>query len=208
MSTLSGSFTHRKMPPLRLLELGRGAELLVERLHQRVELHAQPARQLGHMRGEMRRAIFREHHLLERAGAGIGLDRQRARKNVPAGDDVADAQRRRDRLRERADMHDAAVPAHGVDRRRPLAVPDQVGVAIVLEHRHAVRLRQLQQFGAARLRHDGAGRVLHGRDGVDVFRAHAAALEVVERVRQRVHAHAVAVERDADGVDAEPASAG
>ena len=66
-------------------------------------------------------------------------------------DDVADAQRRRDRLRERADMHDAAGPAHGVDRGRPLAVPDQVGIAVVLEDRHAVRLGQLQQFGAARL---------------------------------------------------------
>ena len=29
-------------------------------------------------------------------------------------------------------------------------------------------------------------------------------LEVVERVRQRVHPHAVLVERDADDVDAEP----
>ena len=43
------------------------------------------------------------------------------------------------------------VCAHGVDRGRALAVPDQVGVAIVLEDRHAVLLRQFQQFEAARL---------------------------------------------------------
>ena len=41
--------------------------------------------------------------------------------------------------------------AHGMDRGRPLAVPDQVGVAVVLENRHAVVLRQSEQFGAARL---------------------------------------------------------
>ena len=39
------------------------------------------------------------------------------------------------------------------------------------------------------------------------FGAHAAALEIVERCGQRVHAHAVAVERNADGVDAEPGPA-
>ena len=98
--------------------------------------------------------------------------------------------------------------AHGVERGRALAVPDQVGIAIVLEDRHAVLLGRAEQLGAALLRHDGAGRVLHGRDGVDVFRPDAAALEVVERGRQRVHPHAVAVERNADRVDAEPRIAG
>ena len=94
--------------------------------------------------------------------------------------------------------------AHGVDRGRALAVPDQVGIAVVLENRHAILLRQLQQFGAARLRHDGAGRILHRRDGVDVFRRDAAALEIGERCGQRVHPHALAVEWNADRVDAEP----
>ena len=101
-------------------------------------------------------------------------------------------------------MDDAAVPAHRVERGRALAVPDQVGVAIVLENRHAVLCGELQELGAARLGHDGAGRVLHGRDGVDVFRRDAAALEVGERRRQRVHPHALMVERNADHIDAEP----
>ena len=43
---------------LRLLEFGRGAELLAERVHQCIELGAQAARQLRHMGREMRRAIF------------------------------------------------------------------------------------------------------------------------------------------------------
>ena len=64
---------------LRILEFGRSAELLVERIHQRLEFQPQAARQLRHMRVEMRRTEFAEHHLLERAGAGIGLDRQHAR---------------------------------------------------------------------------------------------------------------------------------
>ena len=41
---------------------------------------------------------------------------------------------------------------------------------------------------------------MHGRDGVDVFGADAAALEVVERRGERIHAHALAVERYADGM--------
>ena len=176
---------------LGVLEFSRGAELLVERFHQRVELGAQAARQLRHVAAEMRRAIFRQHHLLERAAAGVGLQRQHPRQHLPWRDDEADPQRRRDRFGKRADMDDAAVLAHRMERGRALAVPDQVGIAVVLEDRHAVLLRQLQQFGAARLGHDGAGRVLHGRDGVDVFRRDAAALQVGQRRRQRVHPHAV-----------------
>src|ERR1017187_8286544 len=86
-------------------------------------------------------------------------------------------------------MDDAAVPAHRMERGRALAVPDQVGIAIVLEDRHAILFRELQEFGAARLGHDGAGRVLYGRDGVDVFRRDAAALEVGKRRRQRSEEH-------------------
>ena len=104
-------------------------------------------------------------------------------------------------------MDDAAVLAHRMQRRRPLAVPDQVGIAIVLEDRHAVLFGEPQHFVPARFAQDRAGRILHGRDGVDVFRPDAAALEIVERRGQRVHAHAVAVERNADGVDAEPGPA-
>ena len=101
-------------------------------------------------------------------------------------------------------MDDAAVPAHRIERGRALAVPDQVGIAIVLEDRHAILCCELQELGAARLRQDGAGRVLHGRDGVDVFRRDAMALEVGERGRQRVHPHPLLVKRDADRVDAKP----
>ena len=104
-------------------------------------------------------------------------------------------------------MDDAAVLAQRVQRRRPLAVPDQVGIAIVLENRHAVLFGKPQHFVPARLAQNRAGRILHGRDRVDVFRPDVAALEIVERRGERVHAHAVAVERNADGIDAEPGPA-
>ena len=39
---------------------------------------AQGARELRHMRSEMRCAVFREHHLFQRARAGVGLERQHA----------------------------------------------------------------------------------------------------------------------------------
>ena len=51
-------------------------------------------------------------------------------------------------------------------------------------------------------RQDAAGRVLDGRDRVDVFRLHAARLQPVEDRRQRIDADAVLVERHADDVDA------
>ncbi len=156
----------------------------------------------------MRRAIFRQHHLFQRAASGVGLQCQHPRHHFPGRDDEADAQGRRNRFRERADVDDAAVPAHGVDRGRPLAVPDQVGIAVVLEDRHAVLLRQFQHLRAAGLRHDRASRVLHGRDGVDVFRRDAAALVVGERGRQRVHPHALIVQGNADRLDAEPRQPG
>ncbi len=68
-------------------------------------------------------------------------------------------------------------------------------------------MRQLQQLAAPRFAHDGAGGIVHGRNGVDVFRPHAAAREVVERRGQGIHAHAPAVERNAHGIDAEPGQA-
>ena len=89
-------------------------------------------------------------------------------------------------------------------RRRPLSVPDQIGVAIVLEDRHAVFGGEPQQFEPARLVHDRAGRILHGRDGVNIFRPHRARFQIVEHIRQHVHPHAAVVERNADSVDAEP----
>src|SRR5262245_21145056 len=124
----------------------------------------------------MARAKLAQYHLLQGAGAGVGLERENAGENVPARHDVADAQRRRDRFGKRTDVNDASAPAHGVERGRPPAVPDQVGVAIILENRHVVLFRQAQQLVAALFAQDRAGRILHGRDGVDVFGADAAPL--------------------------------
>src|SRR5215469_3489437 len=101
-------------------------------------------------------------------------------------------------------MDHPAMPAHGIERRRPLAVPDQVGIAIVLEYRPAVLRGELEHFAASRLAQDRPGRILHGRNRIDVFRLYAAALERCEGVAERIHAHALAVERDADRFDAEP----
>src|SRR5262244_3673088 len=100
-------------------------------------------------------------------------------------------------------MDHAAGLAHGVERWRPPPAPNQVGVAIVLEDRHAIVLRQPEKLASAMLRHDGAGRILHGRDRVDVLRPDVAALEIGERRRQCLHTHAVLVERNADRLDAQ-----
>ena len=63
---------------------------------------------------------------------------------------IADAQRRRDRLGERTDVHHAIVARHRAQRARTLSVPHQVGVALVLEDRHAEAAGELEQ-----LRHGG-----------------------------------------------------
>ena len=137
------------MPPFGVLELDRAAEVLAQRFHQRLELRAQPPPQLRNVLREIARAELRQHHLLERAGTGVGLEREHARHDFPRRDDVAHAQRRRDRFRERADIDDAAVLAHRVDRGRTLPRPGQVGIAVVFEDRHAVRRREPRASPAA-----------------------------------------------------------
>jgi hypothetical protein len=144
-----------------------------------------------------------QHHLLERARACVLLQAEDAGEDVPLGDDVADAQCRRDRLGERADEDHALAAGQRMDRRRPLAGPHQVRIALVLEDHGLVFAGERDQLLAALHRHDRAGRILHRRDGVDVLGRDALGLEVGERRLQRIHAHAVIVERDADDVDAE-----
>jgi membrane protein DedA with SNARE-associated domain len=61
-----------------------------------------------------------------------------------------------------------------------------------------------QHVVAPRFAQNRAGRVLHGRDRVDHLRPYAALLAVFQRRREAVHAHAVAVDRDADRRHAEP----
>ena len=100
-------------------------------------------------------------------------------------------------------MDHAFAPGHGVERRRPLAAPDQVGIALVLEDHDAVFGGELQQLGAARLAHDGAGRILHRRDRVDVLGLDTLLLQLLELLLQHVEPQAFVVERDADRVDAE-----
>src|SRR5439155_6090281 len=55
----------------------------------------------------------------------------------------------------------------------------------------------------ARFAKDGAGRILHRRDGVDVFGPDAAVLKVLERGSDGVDSHAVAIERDPNCVHAQ-----
>ena len=184
---------------LRVVELGRGAELLVQRLHQRLDLRAQRLAQLRQVRGEMRRAVFGEHHLLDRAGAGIGLERQHARHDRPRRHQEADAQRRRDRLRERAAV-DHVLRSCSSRRARAGAGRSRSGRNSSRPRRPATPYCSESRSSSAR-RASGMivrGRVLHRRDGVDHLRLHAARLAVGERGRERIHAHAVLVERNAD----------
>ena len=82
-----------------------------------------------------------------------------------------------------------------------LAGEHQVGIAVIFKDRHVVLFCQRQHFPAPFNRHDSAGRVLDGGDGIDVFRFAARRSQVRQRAFQRIHAHAVMIKLDPDILD-------
>ena len=148
---------------------------------------------------EMLGEVFRDDHLIERAGAAVGLAGDHARQHRPF---------RRLRSRRAAPARATwrtsryARPAWGPTHtaRRRAAAPDQIGVALVLEDRHAILPGKRQHLLAAFQRQDAAGRILDGGDGVDVFRRHALLLQALQRRGQCIHPHAVLIQRHADDV--------
>ena len=112
-------------------------------------------------------------------------------------DDVADAEPRGDRLRERRHRHHALAAVELEERRRRLARPAQEAVRIVLDDHEVVLLGELEDALAPLERHRGAARVLEVRDHVEEGRGRA-----LELGGQRVGVDAVAVDRDADDVGA------
>src|SRR5436190_9150329 len=189
---------------LRLMKLSRRTELLGKRLHERIELGSQSAHQSRKVTREMLVAELPQHHLLQCAGAGIGFEREHARENVPGRDDIANPQRRGDRFGEGADVNNSARFAHGVKRGGAAAIPDQIGVALVLENRNPMLLRDAQQLEPALFAHDGAGWILYGGDSVDVFGTDAPRMEMIECRRQGIDPQTLAIERNAYGLYTAP----
>src|SRR6266849_345979 len=107
---LIGQFQPQEDAAFRGPRLDRGAEFALHRFDHRVELALQRLAQLVDMVLEMRREILGDDHLFERADAAVALalDRDHAAHELPIGDDVAEAQRRGQGFRERADMDDVA----------------------------------------------------------------------------------------------------
>src|SRR5262245_12982718 len=109
-------------------------------------------------------------------------------------------------------MNDVVAFTYSVDRRRTAAVPDQIGITIIFNDRDVIPLGDVQQLPAPFYAHDGAGRILHGRDRIDIFWPDAALFEIGQRILQHVHAEAFAVEwnshrRDVEAVEARQRSA-
>ena len=111
---------------------------------------------------------------------------------------TADAKPRRDGRRERRQVH-GRPPDDVEQRRQALAVEAGERVAVVLDDRDLVGLdpvvlgHELDDRAAPRLRHDGAGRVVEGRDRVDERRP-----EVLgQLLSQLVDDEPVAVDLDA-----------
>jgi hypothetical protein len=109
-----GQFDPKEHATPGVVEFRGGAELFVQRLLHCVALAAQALSQFGNAFVEMGIAVFGKHHLLDGAGAGVLLERQDARHQLPWRDDIANPQSGSDRLRERTDVHDTAMLTHGV----------------------------------------------------------------------------------------------
>ena len=93
----------------------------------------------------------------------------------------------------------------GVERGDLLAVVVDVAVAVVLHDDAAVFPGDAQQLHAALARHDVAGGVLVAGEHVDETRGAALAAQAFQRARERIGAHAPAVDRYPDHLDAETA---
>ena len=182
--------------------VGRRAEALVEGLDHGLGLGPQHRKDTRHVGVEMGRQVFRQNHLFQGAAAAVGLQRQDVLHHPPGRHQVADPQGRGDGLGEGAAVEHAAVLVQGMDRRGPLAAPDQVGITVVLEDRHVVLAGQGQKLQAPLAAHDGARGVLDGRDGEDVLGLAASAFQVGQGGGQPVHAHAAVVQVDPQGFHA------
>ena len=165
----------------------------------------QGLRQAADVIVEILREILGNDHLVEGAGAAVGLalTGDQPAQDLGDGDRVTEAQRRRQGLRERADV-DHLLRVHRIEGRRAGPVPGQVSVAFVLEHRNPVLARQRQQRLAALARQDRTSRVLHGRNRIDVFWADPFAPEILNDAGETVDRQALVVKRRADDVDAQP----
>src|SRR6516162_7533494 len=99
---------------------------------------------------------------------------------------------------------DDLLRVHRIERRWARSFPGQVGVALVFENRDTVLAGQGQQRLATIARENRAGRVLHGRDRIDVFGPDPFAPEILDDAGETIDRQALVVERRADDVYTQP----
>ena len=122
-----------------------------------------------------------------------------ARDQVGGADQVAHADARADRLRERGRVDHLVGLVHREHRRQRLALEAQLHVGVVLEDGEAVLGRQLEQPAALLERERAAGRVLEVGDDVRERRVRAP----LQRQLERLDVDAVRLERDGEQLRAE-----
>jgi hypothetical protein len=145
--------------------------------------------------------VLGRHEGREVVRAAVDLPVQDVLQPLVFGGKEAEAHTGPHDLGERADVDDR-LRVHSVEAGRRRNAEQQVGVAVVIDHRDAVALRCLQQLLAAVHRHHRARGVLVGTDAVDELRHRPLAVEVLQRLLQRVRFHALVVDWDADHVGA------
>ena len=79
-----------------------------------------------------------------------------------------------------------------------------IAVAVVFHHNGLVVARYFEQFEAALPRHDRAGGILVGRQGINKARRGTLAAQIRQNVGQRIDAHALLIERHPDQFGSQP----
>ena len=103
----------------------------------------------------------------KRAGGAIGLEAAHARDVVGFGDGPAQAHAAGDQLGEGAELDDALAAGNGIERRRAVAVENQVAVSVVLQENQVKFLADLGKLAASFHWGVEADGVVHGGHGVD-----------------------------------------
>ncbi len=153
---------------------GGDPELRAHRRQQRVAALAQLHPGAAQMARPARRGDELNRRLLQRAGHERALHepgRPQPRGGRAARHDRAQAQARRGRLGQRAQVDDVAVAVAVQERRRRLALEREVAERVVLDHEGAGVARHLEHLAPALGREHGAVRVRVGRLAVEGPRA-------------------------------------
>ena len=121
--------------------------------------------------------IVSHYHLLHSAGTTVTFAGQHLAQDLPGSHDVAQADCRRQRLGEGADVQHMIGVVKGTDGVLPFTLKDQIRIALILEDGYSVLPAQAEHFPTSLHAHHSASGVLKGRNGIDIFGSNASLMQ-------------------------------